>query len=118
VAQRHVVYYRIRDERKDHTLQPTELVDQIYFWLVAAKNQDWQSRLRFLATAARIMRLYLIDHGRGRLQADFVALERVEKFLPADSVKIVLGVKLRSMQGLWQGVRQWLFEQSGFGHGS
>ena len=75
-------------ERKDHTLQATELVDQIYIRLVAAKDRDWQNRQHFFAIAARAMRRYLIDHARGRPDAEFVALEGIETLLPADSAKV------------------------------
>ena len=61
-----LAHYLMQRERKGHSLQPTELVDQIYFRLVAAKNQDWQNRRHFFAIAARAMRRYLIDHARGR----------------------------------------------------
>src|SRR4051812_38807218 len=41
---RRLARYLMRGERKAHTLQPTELVDQIYFRLVSAKDRDWESR--------------------------------------------------------------------------
>jgi len=53
-------------ERKDHTLEPTELVNQIYERLVAARDRDWQNRQHFFAIAARTMRRWLIDHSRSR----------------------------------------------------
>ena len=84
--------YLMRRERKGHSLQPTELVDQIYFRLVAAKNQDWQNRRHFFAIAARAMRRYLIDHARGRPDAEFVAISGMENFLPADSAKVDLAI--------------------------
>ncbi len=37
---RRLAHYLIKGERKGHSLQPTELVDQIYFRLVIAKNRD------------------------------------------------------------------------------
>src|SRR5579863_9435263 len=82
---RRLAHYLMRRERKDHTLQATELVDQVYLRLVAAKNQDWQNRRHFFAIAARAMRRYLIDHARGRPDAEFVALEGLENLLPSDS---------------------------------
>src|ERR1700680_4588771 len=78
-----LAHYLMQRERKGHTLQPTELVDQIYFRLVAAKNQDWRNRRHFFAIAARAMRRYLIDHARGRPSAEFVALGGFEDILPA-----------------------------------
>jgi RNA polymerase sigma factor (TIGR02999 family) len=84
---RRLAHYLMQRERKDHSLQATELVDQIYFRMVAAKERDWQNRKHFYAIAARAMRRYLIDHARGRPQAEFVALEGLEDILPSDSVK-------------------------------
>lgn len=80
--------YMMKGERKGHTLQPTELVDQIYIRLVAAKDRDWRNRGHFFAIAARAMRRYLIDHARGRPDAEFVALEGVRDFLPAQTFEI------------------------------
>jgi RNA polymerase sigma factor (TIGR02999 family) len=89
---RRLAHYLMQRERKDHSLQATELVDQIYFRMVAAKERDWQSRKHFFAIAARAMRRYLIDHARGRPSAEFVALEGFENILPADSGKINLAI--------------------------
>src|SRR6202049_2453425 len=89
---RRLAHHLMKGERKGHSLQATELVDQIYFRLVAAKDRDWRNRQHFFAIAARAMRRYLIDHARGRPDADFVALEGMENFLPADSAKLDLAV--------------------------
>ncbi len=89
---RRLAHHLMKGERKGHTLQATELVDQIYIKLVAVKDRDWQNRSHFFALAARAMRRYLIDHARGRPAADFVALEGMEDFLPADSAKIDLAL--------------------------
>ena len=63
---RRLARYLMKGERKGHSLQPTELVDQIYFRMVAAKDRDWRNRQHFYAIASRAMRRYLIDHARGR----------------------------------------------------
>jgi RNA polymerase sigma factor (TIGR02999 family) len=68
---RRLAGYLMRGERKGHSLQATELVNQIYVRLVAARNQDWRNRRHFFAIAARAMRRYLIDHARGRPGVDF-----------------------------------------------
>jgi RNA polymerase sigma factor (TIGR02999 family) len=85
---RRLAHYLMKGERKGHTLQATELVDQVYFRLVAAKDRDWRNRQHFYAIAARAMRRYLIDHARGRPDAEFVALEGIENLLPASSERI------------------------------
>jgi len=89
---RRLAHYLMKGERKGHTLEPTELVNQIYIKLVAAKDRDWQNRSHFFALAARAMRRYLIDHARGRPDAEFVALEGMEDFLPADTAKVDLAL--------------------------
>ncbi len=89
---RRLAHYLMKGERRGHTLQPTELVDQIYLRLVAAKNRDWQNRQHFFAIAARAMRRYLIDYARGRPNAEFVAIEGMRDFLPADSPQMDLAI--------------------------
>jgi RNA polymerase sigma factor (TIGR02999 family) len=89
---RRLAHYLMKGERKGHSLQPTELVDQVYFRLVAAKNRDWRNRRHFFAIAGRAMRRHLIDHARGRPDAEFVSLEGIQNFLPADSPKVDLAI--------------------------
>ncbi len=94
---RRLAHYLMRGERKGHTLQPTELVDQLYFKLVAAKDRDWRSRQHFFAIAGRAMRRYLIDYARGRPNADFVALDEMKTFLRADSAQLDLAMTVDSL---------------------
>ena len=91
---RRLAHYLMKGERKGHSLQATELVDQIYFRLVAAKNRDWRNRQHFYAIAARAMRRYLIDHARARPEGEFVALEGIKEILPADSGKLDLALSV------------------------
>ena len=77
-------------ERREHTLQPTELVDQVYFRLVAARDRDWENRRHFFAIAARAMRRHLIDHARGRGSAVFAGLEEIERGLPVAGAQVDL----------------------------
>ena len=94
---RHLAHYFMQRERPGHTMQATELVDQVYFRLVAAKDRDWQNRQHFFAIAARAMRRYLIDYARGRPDADFVALEGIQQFLPAARAKLDTALMLDRM---------------------
>jgi len=89
---RRLAHYLMKGERKGHTMQATELVNQAYFRLVAAKDRDWQNRSQFFAIAARTMRRYLIDYARGRRGQEFVALEHTEDMLAARSGKIELAL--------------------------
>jgi RNA polymerase sigma factor (TIGR02999 family) len=56
----------MRRERRDHSLQPTALVNEAYLRLLNVDQIDWQDRAHFLAMAARIMRRILVDHSRRR----------------------------------------------------
>ena len=89
---RKLAHFLMKGERKGHSLEATDLVNQIYIKLVAARDRDWQNRGHFFALAARAMRRYLIDHARGRPAAQFVAIEGMEDFLPADGAKIDLAL--------------------------
>jgi RNA polymerase sigma-70 factor, ECF subfamily len=89
---RRLAHYLMKGERKGHTMQATELVDQIYFRLVGAKDRDWRNRAHFFAIAGSAMRRYLIDYARGRPDAEMIPLEGMKSFLPADSAKIDLAL--------------------------
>jgi RNA polymerase sigma-70 factor (ECF subfamily) len=56
----------MRQERIDHTLQPTAVVHEAYLRLVDQARTDWKSRAHFFRTAAQAMRRILIDHARRR----------------------------------------------------
>ena len=55
---------RRRNERADHTLQPTALVHEVFIRLVDQRKVDWQNRAHFFGVAAQIMRRILVDHAR------------------------------------------------------
>ena len=46
----------LRDERSDHTLQPTALVHEVYLRLADQSSTQWRNRAHFLGIAARMMR--------------------------------------------------------------
>ena len=56
----------MRQERLDHTLQPTALVHEAYLRLFPEQPADWADRSHFLRCAARAMRQILVDHARRR----------------------------------------------------
>lgn len=56
----------LRQERPNHTLQPTALVHESYMRLVAQRAVDWNDRLEVLSIAARMMRRILASYGRAR----------------------------------------------------
>ena len=55
----------LRRERRDHTLQPTALVNEVYLRLVGQRRTIWQNRAQFYGVAAEMMRRILVDHARG-----------------------------------------------------
>ena len=57
----------LRRERREHTLQPTDLVHEAYIRLIDQRQAVWQNRAQFLAVLSRMMRRVLVDHARGRL---------------------------------------------------
>jgi RNA polymerase sigma factor (TIGR02999 family) len=61
VASRH-----LRGERRDLTLQATDLVHEAYLKLVDQTRTPWQDRAHFLAVASLAMRRILVDHARGK----------------------------------------------------
>ena len=56
----------LRQERSDHTLQPTALINEAYLRLVKQDFPEWQSRRHFYGVAAQLMRQILVEHARGR----------------------------------------------------
>ncbi len=54
----------MRQERVDHTLQPTALVNEVYLRLFGENRVEWQNSAHFFIVAARQMRRILVDHAR------------------------------------------------------
>jgi RNA polymerase sigma factor (TIGR02999 family) len=54
---------RLRGERRNHTLQPTALVNEVYLRLVEQET-PWQNRAHFFGVAAQAMRRIVIDYAR------------------------------------------------------
>jgi RNA polymerase sigma factor (TIGR02999 family) len=61
---RRIAARSLRAERREHTLQPTALVNEAYLRMVDQQNAAWQNRAHFLGCAARLMRNILVDHAR------------------------------------------------------
>ena len=57
---------RMVRERRNHTLQPTALVNEVFLRFNSARGLEWRDRSHFLAIAARLMRRVLVDHARAR----------------------------------------------------
>jgi RNA polymerase sigma factor (TIGR02999 family) len=53
-------------ERRDHTLQPTALINEAFIRLAGGQNIRWQDRAHFFGICARLMRRVLVDYARAR----------------------------------------------------
>lgn len=57
---------QLAGERRNHTLQPTALVNEAYLRLSGVERIDWRSSSHFVRIVARLMREILVDHARRR----------------------------------------------------
>jgi RNA polymerase sigma factor (TIGR02999 family) len=53
----------LRRERREHTLQPTALVNELYLKIFDQRT-NWRNRAHFYGIAAQLMRRILVDHAR------------------------------------------------------
>jgi RNA polymerase sigma-70 factor (ECF subfamily) len=53
-------------ERKDHTLQPTALVNEAFLRLVDIHSVQWQDRAHFFALSVKMMRRILVNYAIAR----------------------------------------------------
>jgi len=56
----------MRQERPDHTLQATALVNEAYLRLIDVNRVEWRNRTHFLALAAQMMRRILVEFARNK----------------------------------------------------
>jgi RNA polymerase sigma-70 factor (ECF subfamily) len=56
----------MRRERREHTLQPTALVHEVFLRMVGHTPVTWQNRTHFFAVTAQVMRRILVDQARAR----------------------------------------------------
>jgi RNA polymerase sigma factor (TIGR02999 family) len=63
---RQMAHRHMRQERPDHTLQTTALINEAYLRLINWKNVRWQNRAHFFAVCAQLMRRILVDFARSR----------------------------------------------------
>jgi len=54
----------LRRERREHTLQATALVNELFLKFFDQNSMSWQNRAQFFGVAAQIMRRILVDHAR------------------------------------------------------
>lgn len=56
----------LRQERRDHTLETADLINEAYLRLIRQENVTWESRRHFFAMTGKMMRRILVDHARRR----------------------------------------------------
>lgn len=54
----------LRRERREHTIQPTALVNELFLKLSEQHSMSWQNRAQFFGIAAEMMRRILVDYAR------------------------------------------------------
>lgn len=59
----------LKQERPNHTLQPTALVHEAYLRLINQQEVEMQNRAQFFGLAAQAMRNILVSHARQHLSA-------------------------------------------------
>ncbi len=94
---RRIAGYYLRQERRNHTLQATALVHEVYLRLVDQRGVQWENRNQFLGIAAQLMRRILLDYSRSHHaakrggNADKVFLQEaaiISKTRPTDVVAL------------------------------
>jgi RNA polymerase sigma factor (TIGR02999 family) len=63
---RRIARQHLRNERQDHTLQPTALVNEVYLKIFDRAIPQFSDRAHFMAIASRTMRSILVDYARAR----------------------------------------------------
>jgi RNA polymerase sigma factor (TIGR02999 family) len=63
---RRIAERQLRREHRDHTLDPTSLVHELYLRLVDQRRATWANRAQFFGVAAQLMRRVLVDYARAR----------------------------------------------------
>jgi RNA polymerase sigma-70 factor (ECF subfamily) len=121
---RRIAQNYLRKERKDHTLQATALVNEVYIRMFGEAAPDAHDRAHFLAIASQMMRRILVDYARTRgsekrggdlkrVEADglkvgtddrdmlpLLALDRAIDKLAAENPVLAQAIELRYFGGL------------------
>lgn len=54
----------LRRENREHTLQPTALINEFFLKFSEQHRMSWKNRAQFFGIAAQLMRRILVDHAR------------------------------------------------------
>ncbi|MEP7337490.1 MAG: sigma-70 family RNA polymerase sigma factor [Acidobacteriota bacterium] len=124
-ALRNQARFQFRNERHNHTLQPTALVHEVFLQLFGNEKIDWHDRLHFFVVASNQMRRLLVDYARAKqahkregdrqrveltetetamstptLNPDVLALDQALELLAADHPRAAQVVELRYFGGM------------------
>src|SRR5215468_9872278 len=86
-------------ERKNHSVQPSSLVQEAFLRLLPGVNAGWRDRAHFFAVASHVMRHILVDYARQRRRekrgggAVHIPLDAAVVLSP-DRVEEIVGVDL------------------------
>ena len=120
---RRLALSHLNRQYEGHTLEPSDLVHEVYLRLRGQRSVDWKNRAQFLGISARMMRRVLVDywserHAQKRVEGghritltdncritagpvvDFIDLERALVALQALDQQQALIVELRFFGGL------------------
>ncbi|MEW5741801.1 MAG: ECF-type sigma factor [Myxococcota bacterium] len=75
---RRIAAAQFRSERRDHTLQPTAVVNEAWMKLMG-QRADFKDRAHFFAIASQAMRRILVDHARQKRAQKRAAPELLEE---------------------------------------
>lgn len=84
---------RLRNERSDHTLDPTGLVHEAYMRLAHQDGKHWNDRTHFYAVAARVVRIVELRHFAG---------------LSIEETAQALGISDSSVKRGWLAATSWI----------
>lgn len=94
-------------ERAGHSLQATQVINEVWLRLIDWRNVSWQNRAHFFAVSAQLMRRILVDYARRRPlakgpgNAQRVSLDQALEFsVERGSVFIALDDALNSLATL------------------
>lgn len=62
----HLARRHLGRERKDHSMQPSSLVQEAFLRLLPRADAGWRNRAHFFAVASQVMRHILVDYARER----------------------------------------------------
>jgi RNA polymerase sigma factor (TIGR02999 family) len=65
---RRLAHHYLTQERQDHPLQTTALINEAWLRLIDWKQVSWQNRAHFFGVSARLMRYILVGFARARKQ--------------------------------------------------